>query len=656
MVASKETWAVIAGIDRYPDQQNWLHGAAGDALRIRRFLVDALKVREDNIDLLLLPHKGQEPTGIAYKYPSNTNILASLSDTCLKGKAGDIVWFYFAGHGDRVSTMHPTLKEDTKIDEVICAADGDIEDVKLDAILTKFVQNDIQTLAVLDCCHSGGATRDKDDTRIRCRSRNAGGQHSTAFRGMNVRQTWFYQHRKYHLLAACQPFQGAKEASDGGVFTSSLLKIFNASADCRRLSFRTVQQRLDTQFAQNIFQNPLILGDGDANIGGTVFAGHTAVSITVSKVDNSKITLNKGTAAGVNVGDVYELFPPTDNASCPTTPSASIMVTVSQVDGLESWCHYHESPAPIAVVKPGYVAHLYNKASLVTIAISSQPHLSAGLRASRQTLLQEISLDTTGMLPFSFFDGEIAMPQSSPDYLLYFNQDGLLEIQDKQFRHLTPIPRIQHDDKHLLNKIMSVLRHIYAYCMLRDLQPPTNAKKPLYDFEVREVEASKASKAEKVLASKEIFFKNRESLPTQIQTLNHTQFITILNLTSSFGVGQILPYDDDQSIAVEPGKAIPELIIDILAPENFGQDGASLPEKLRDTLKLFITARPQSFAHHLQDDFQDVIHNQAGSFRKARARVPERFDWWCDQLDIMTPLSAPNVLAANMENLNLQSH
>jgi hypothetical protein len=322
--------------------------------------------------------------------------------------------------------------------------------------------------------------------------------------------------------------------------------------------------------------------------------------------------------------------------------------TVSGVGGLESWCHLQNLSGSIAQVKTGYVARLLNKASLVTVAIL-EPNLPAQLHTSRQTFTQKLASEATNLLPFSFFDTKIAAPSASTDYSVSFAHNGQLEVYDTNLQPLTPIPCIKHDDEHLVKKMASVLRHIHRFCTLRDLKPSATYKTPLYDFQVLDVGADDASKDPKVLASKQIIFKNLEAPPANPYTLHQTQFITILNLTSVFGVYQVFPYDDAQSIAVEPGNPIPELIVDIVLPEIFDQLGAQRPAKLRDTLKIFMTSRQQSFAHYLQNDFKSVGDDPGTTFRTTRARAPKTlsFEWWCDQLDILTLLSSPISLAVD---------
>jgi hypothetical protein len=647
MGASHEIWAVIAGLDHYPDQPNWLNGAAGDALRMRKFLIDKLKVAEDHIDLLLLPHPWNKPTGLTYKQPSRVNILSSLADTCLQAQPGDTVWFCYAGHGDRVNTLHPSLKQDTKVDEVICAADHDITDVELDAALGQFVQKGIQTLAVLDCCHSGGTTRDRDGVKFRYRIKN--GEHfpeegPAVSRNTKVRETWFYQHRKYRLIAACQPYQKAGETLYAGQvqgkLTRSLLDIFSATSDVRRMPLKTIQQRLDVLFSQNIFQNPMVLGDGDSTIGGTRYTPYAAVSITVSQVDQFKITLDKGAAAGVNVGDVYELHAPEDDPKSPAATTILMTATVSSVGGLQSWCHYQNLSNSIANVKIGYVACLLSKASLVTVSILDEPSLSQ-LQPSRQTLTQQLASEATSLLPFAFFDAQVAAPSANTDYSISFAHDSQLKIYDINLQPLTPTPCIKHDDEHLLKKVTSVLRHIHAFCTLRDLKPSAKYKKPLYDFGVSDVGTDDTSSNPKVISSKQVMFKNLEPLSKDPSDLPETRFITILNLTSAFGVYQVFPYDDAQSIAVEPQNEIPMLIVDVELPDIFDKQGVRPPIELRDTLKVFITSKQQSFGHYLQNDLKMVGGELGTNLRRVRARSPQTFEWWCDQLDIMTPLGNP---------------
>lgn len=175
-----------------------------------------------------------------------------------------------------------------------------------------------------------------------------------------------------------------------------------------------------------------------------------------------------------------------------------------------------------------------------------------------------------------------------------------------------------------------MLQKVHDFRKLRDLRPSAADYKPSYDFQILDSKPDSDLKDAKARPSKQVYFRNLGA---------STQFVTILNLTPAFGVYQVYPYDDAQSIAVEPGNELPhKLIVDIELPAILSVSAAPRLVEARDILKVFITSRQQSFEHYLQNEFESVGDGRTDTYRRARPRALKPFEWWCDQLDIVTPL------------------
>ncbi|PBK72053.1 hypothetical protein ARMSODRAFT_851668, partial [Armillaria solidipes] len=104
-------WAVLIGIDAYPS--NPLHNCVSDALKMKKFLIDKLKVPEHRIQCLL---GSNNPTPGSPMTPSRANIvkvLYRLIDN-VQIKSSDKIVIYYAGH---VSSYYCSLAEQ-------CAATG----------------------------------------------------------------------------------------------------------------------------------------------------------------------------------------------------------------------------------------------------------------------------------------------------------------------------------------------------------------------------------------------------------------------------------------------------------------------------------------------------------------------------------------------------
>ncbi|MBD2705657.1 caspase family protein [Spirosoma sp. BT702] len=79
------------------------------------------------------------------------SILKSLSDMIPKAKAGDLVVFYFSGHGD---TLRDTNRDElSKFDGVLIASDRCVIDDELDPIWQKFLPG-VRLVMIADACHA----------------------------------------------------------------------------------------------------------------------------------------------------------------------------------------------------------------------------------------------------------------------------------------------------------------------------------------------------------------------------------------------------------------------------------------------------------------------------------------------------------------------
>ncbi|GAA3297293.1 caspase family protein [Streptomyces cinereospinus] len=74
---------------------------------------------------------------------------------------GDTALFWFSGHGtQQLATGPDLLVEATGFNQALVCADGPLPDKRLGALLDAVAARGAHVVAVLDCCYSGGASRD----------------------------------------------------------------------------------------------------------------------------------------------------------------------------------------------------------------------------------------------------------------------------------------------------------------------------------------------------------------------------------------------------------------------------------------------------------------------------------------------------------------
>ncbi|KAK0486302.1 hypothetical protein IW261DRAFT_1559707 [Armillaria novae-zelandiae] len=250
-------WVVIIGIDAY--RQFPLQGCVFDAVTMKKYFND-LGVPQDRVCLLLGRLNGSMHDSL---FPSRGNIIKTLHDIRNNPliEKGDSIIIYFSGHGSHYfcsNYFYNTAGGSAHLGsvEAICPADrdeldregnpiSDISDRELNTILSliRDIKGDNITL-ILDCCHSGSATRGMSLLAGLGCSRDlppvSNGRESmlqcadTSLRKYwpgapsVLAENWSPDMTSHVVLAACREFEFAREVrrDDGnvaGIFTSALV-------------------------------------------------------------------------------------------------------------------------------------------------------------------------------------------------------------------------------------------------------------------------------------------------------------------------------------------------------------------------------------------------------------------------------------------------
>lgn len=314
---SPTRWALVVGIGEYAFLEDAdLPGAERDARSIRDALVGRWGFPEENVRLLL----GEEATRAAIE-EGITSWLPSVA------RPGDLVLFYFAGHGSQV--WDETGEEPTGLNQTIAPADVrlldpsfDIVDKELGGWLADLPSRNV--VAILDSCHSGTATRDVTPfsrPRVLRRDLEAmprpAGVARRALPGQDELEPFSTRVAHVLELASAQPFQVAVDAQFqppdgsepywGGAFTTHFVRqLWTAPTDATYASvFHAAVEAVKRDRFQ---QDPMITGEG----GGTLFfveggpgAGRPFTPVLSSS--GATVELGGGHALGTTAGSVYEL-------------------------------------------------------------------------------------------------------------------------------------------------------------------------------------------------------------------------------------------------------------------------------------------------------------------------------------------------------------
>jgi Caspase domain len=146
-----------------------LAGCARDIQLVDDFLRDRLGLKKDRLIKLTSTDGGSSvPSEPPERRPTYENIIAAFKSLAQQARAGDSIYIHYSGHGGRTPTLLPQVKGDHGIDEALVPVDIGastaryVRDVELAKLIRDMVAKGLRVTMVLDCCHSGGATRGTD--------------------------------------------------------------------------------------------------------------------------------------------------------------------------------------------------------------------------------------------------------------------------------------------------------------------------------------------------------------------------------------------------------------------------------------------------------------------------------------------------------------
>ena len=143
--------ALLVGINKYPDPENFLHGCINDINDMADFLVSKCNFKMNEIRLL------------ADNRATKANIVERLIWLVKDAKPGDRLVFHYSGHGAQMATRNNSGEVD-KLDEVICPWDFDWTDAhalrdKEFVKIFKSVPEGVSFVWISDSCHSGDLSK-----------------------------------------------------------------------------------------------------------------------------------------------------------------------------------------------------------------------------------------------------------------------------------------------------------------------------------------------------------------------------------------------------------------------------------------------------------------------------------------------------------------
>lgn len=373
---SLNLYALLIGVDCYlPNELSGggsypcLGGAVRDILYVEEFLQRRLGMTKEHIfKLTSTCITGEtQPPELPENWPTYENMITGfkkISDTALPG---DQVYIHYCGHGGRTTTQYPGLKGEKGIDEALVPMDiGNSEarylrDIEMAYLLKSMVEKGLVVTILLDCCHSGGATRGKGGAGVRGigtidttprPEESLVASHveltetwqdlsSATTRNIKPASGWLLEPTGYVLLAACRASEFANEyAFDGTESNGALtywfldsLKQMGAGLTYKQVHDHVVA-KIHGQFEQ---QTPQLQGEGNRVVFGSEHVQpHYAVNVMQVDSASQRVLLNAGQVQGMRKGIQFAIYPPS-TTDFTQTDQRLALVDIAELGATDSW-------------------------------------------------------------------------------------------------------------------------------------------------------------------------------------------------------------------------------------------------------------------------------------------------------------------------------
>jgi pimeloyl-ACP methyl ester carboxylesterase len=317
---SRNLYALLVGINEYPDPDICLSGCVPDIEAVEEYLRG--RVATDGCQLKLHKLLDQQATRQA--------IIEGFKQHLCQAESNDIVLFYYSGHGAQAKTPKEFwhLEPDKQEEMLVCydsLSEGGwgLADKELGYLIAQIAEKNPHICIILDCCHSGNGTRNLlQKTRVRRlpkdeRERPLGSYifpreelKSVSLYCSNHEDNpsgWKIPKGRHVLLAACQEFEEAGDQiknENRGVFSYCLMETLRNNNGT--LSYQDLFQQTEALVHSHVSkQSPQLefTNSGDANqvfLDGAIKERQPYFMVSYKK-ENKSWVINGGAVHGVPI-------------------------------------------------------------------------------------------------------------------------------------------------------------------------------------------------------------------------------------------------------------------------------------------------------------------------------------------------------------------
>ena len=297
-----------------------LKGAKNDLELVRASITRRLNIPETEVKDIVKTLKNEEAT--------RSRILSTFRTHLIEGAApGDLIVFFFAGHGGRLYSSGMT--EPDRYDETLVTHDAfdaqghifGIRDKEISQLLKEITAKGVNPIVIIDACHAGGATKMLIDGNTRAAPPIRIPQQDLA---QSSEATRTVATKDYILLAATNAKDPAYETNRFGksygefsVALAAAIRNVPVESTYRDL-MRHVQQRLDMS---GLAQVAAPSGPLDRQLFTNKDLAYLAIEALRKKENVYEI--DAGRLAGISKGSTFDLFQSAFDASSRSNPLAT---------------------------------------------------------------------------------------------------------------------------------------------------------------------------------------------------------------------------------------------------------------------------------------------------------------------------------------------
>ncbi len=422
---AQNKFALVVGINKYFDapgklNAHSLRGSVNDGLSIQRMLQNRYGFSATNIETLF------------DEKATKTNMLYKVRSILLKCKPGDVFVFYYSGHGiwmKNAENIGDTIKHGQS--QAIVLSDLYSEgrsflfsDEQIKEVLNKFIDRQVITTAIFDCCYSEnmaamdlftlfngdadeGIEKDfmEEDLPLTAVQNNGPDPAFDTFnltgeKAFDISQTISINSRstvprpndikgsKFLGISATNEYNKGLEIVDvagerHGAFTAALIDVL--ATEAKDLPVGVLMNKLKSRMSQQQYwQDPTYRFEGDRKelnlLGLKPVSGFIRLKASCISIMPGKIALNKGTLDGVRVGNTFSL----------AAKGSKIAGKIIRVNADTAW-----AIVPVSTIKPGDV---FEQTDLFSI---TAPKLRIYIPSSNMTPVEFDKLIKTVITPMS---------------------------------------------------------------------------------------------------------------------------------------------------------------------------------------------------------------------------------------------------------------